>query len=283
MLGLLASLLAMQPTGGDLVVNLCNETPVTVAYTVSYTSGAGLDIQRGWFNVPPRDCLNGRIGATSGGLAYVHVRSGTFEWPASDSPGRLQAWCVPPASHESPARVPPCNSSTREASHIPVGLERSGRQYRLDYTVTCEGLGDDAGLCRSSRPGRDGFAQPVRELRVCNIRDVDVLVGELSGLPRSTATVANWHEIQAGQCRAVFRDMREPGSYYFLTPLADIQGGEFFSSSSEAYCVSLGEAGLPEDSARQATGPSCPVDSVPYILRTAEFGRMTSQFEITVN
>lgn len=274
--------LALQSGESDLVVDLCNETPVVVAYSVNFPAASGSEIQRGWFNVPPGDCLEGRIGATSGGQALIHVRSGSWVWPVEENGPRQSTRCVPPASHEMAARTPPCGNTMREVSHVRVGLEAYGRQYRLSYSVSCSDLGEDASLCRSARPDRDGFAQVVRETRLCNVTDKPVLVAELASPPRSSARVETWHRVEAGQCRAAFRDMRSPGQYYFLTPLIDIEGGELFAAGSDAFCVAPTE-GLPESDARRASGLSCPEGTLPYILRTAEFGRQTSLFEITVN
>lgn len=64
------------------VVELCNDTPARVTWSVTRPTGRTGRTQRGWFTAEPGQCLEGGIGDGVSGAALVHARSGNLVWPA---------------------------------------------------------------------------------------------------------------------------------------------------------------------------------------------------------
>lgn len=275
---LLASLfLIYQPSHnppGDAMVELCNDAPFRVGFSVTVPSAAGTPIQKGWFNVEPGACLEGRIGETAGGRALVHARSGTWTWPSPGETG--EALCVPPGSHEAPARTPPCDANRREARHARVEMSRVGRRYTVEYRVSCAAFGAEAGLCRESPQAPDGFARPVRELEVCNVTGAPRAVAVMEG-----GSVSRWTEIEAGACTIIERGYPDANRISLLTEMGlSAEEARFATSDADIYCAAPWQDTAPQP---VVTGQGCADWAVPMALRHADFGPSTSRFTVTMN
>lgn len=267
---------------GDAMVRLCNETHVRAGFSVTVPAASGSLIQKGWFNVEPGDCLEGRIGETAGGSALVHARSGTWSWPAANEAVSRRVLCVPPDSHQSVARTPDCPDYLREADHASVEMRRAGRRYTTDYTVSCDAFGAEAGLCRSSPAAGDGFARPVRELQACNVTSEPRLVAlagdATTGRP---GDVERWEELAAGACAILYRGFARTGRVQIFSPLpVEPDDVRHVGRDIVVYC---GEPGAGELSPRARPGTNCPDGTTAYALRTADYGPQTSRFSMSVN
>jgi uncharacterized membrane protein len=213
---LVASLiLNAQPAGAPapLVVELCNATPARVAYSIVYPGRAGVDRRRGWLTVEPGDCLEGAIGTTVGGRAYVHAMSGEFRWPGR---GSDRASCLPATAHDDPAVSPPCAGGTRQSAFQAVPIEARRRQYRLSYRVSCSGLSvSDQDWCRTGRRGAQGFAEAVRTLEVCNATSLDVRLAIAAEAPNGRdRQIKGWLPLGAGGCIDAWRGLTGEGVVY---------------------------------------------------------------------
>ncbi len=197
---------ALQP----LVVNLCNETPVRVAYSVVYPSGPRSERRRGWLTVEPGDCLSGAIGNSTGGTAFVHAMSGEYRWPAE---GADYSSCLPGNEHDSLAQSPPCSGATRETGFAEVSLSSLPGRYRMDHTVACSDLqGSDSSWCATGRRDRSGFAEPVRTFAVCNQTANTYRVALAAEAPGvSGRRVEGWTEIPSAECVEMWRGLTSEG------------------------------------------------------------------------
>ncbi len=207
---LVASLLSItQPAGPPepLVVELCNTTPSRVAFSVVYPGATVTHRRRGWLTVEPNDCLSGAIGTSVGGDAYVHAISGEYRWPADG--GDISS-CIPPNAHDSLAEAPACQQGLRETRFERVPLtDRRGR-YELSHSVSCADLiGSDIETCRTGRRDRDGFAEPVRTLEVCNFSTGAVEVATAAEARGGAGRqITGWTSIEGGgQCARVWRGL----------------------------------------------------------------------------
>lgn len=259
---------------GDAMVRLCNDAPFRAGFSVTLPTASGTRVQKGWFNVEPGECLEGRIGETGGGRALVHARSGTWTWPAPGEPG--EALCVPPGSHEGVAGAPPCTGGRREARHARVEMGRAARRYTVEYRISCAAFAADAGLCRRSPPAPDGFATPVRELEVCNVTG-----GARAVALMDAGSVARWTEIEAGACTVIERGFPAANRISLLTEMS-LTGDEaaLATSSADIYCAQAWQDDAP---ARVVPGRGCEARAIPMTLRHADFGPGTSRFTVTMN
>ena len=219
----LAALSAAQPAGaqGPLVVELCNQTSVRVAYSITYPAGVSAQRRRGWLTVAPGGCVNGSIGRSTGGTALVHAMSGAYAWPGARG---SEAVCVPASSHDDPARRPPCADGEREASAAAVAIASAGGRHTRSYTVACSDLdAPDAALCATGRTGPSGFAQLVRTLEVCNATRGATSAALAAQTPDGSWRVEGWRELKAGECVEVWRGLSTDQVAYLHAP--DIPAG----------------------------------------------------------
>lgn len=226
-----AILSASQPgrTVEPLVVQLCNDTPARVAYSVIYRGGDGSQRRRGWLTVEPRDCLEGGIGQTIGGPVHVHAMSGGYVWPGEI--GDRQA-CVPPSAHDDAARLTPCVGGEREAGFDTVVAEALRGRFRVRYRVSCEDLqGEDRALCALGRRARDGFAEPVLSFEVCNRTAGNIsLAVAAEHADRSGRDVVGWRGVEPGRCRDVWRGFTsERAVYVYAVGRGEVQAGAGFA------------------------------------------------------
>ena len=225
-----ASLSASQPGRSvePLVVQLCNDTPARVAYSVVYSGADGSQRRRGWLTVEPRECLEGGIGQTVGGLAHVHAISGGYVWPAGGGDRRA---CVPPNAHDDAARLAPCADGEREARFDTIATDALRGRFRMSYRVSCDDLqGEDRDLCALGRLAQDGFAEPVLSFEVCNRTAGSIsLAVAAEHSDRSGREVSGWRGVEAGQCRDVWRGFTsERAVYVHAVGRGEVQdGGDF--------------------------------------------------------
>lgn len=277
---LLLALALQQPSldpPGDAMVRLCNQTHVLVGFSIVAPSAGGSPVQKGWFNVEPGACLEGRIGETAGGTAHVHARSGTWTWPGPQEAVSRTRYCVAPGSHETVASRPPCAGSRREADFARVEMARAGRRYTISYTVSCAAFAAEAGLCRESPAARDGFALPVRELEICNVTSAPVPVGLLVPGERR---VERWVDIAAQACEIVFRGYPQTSAIEVVTPV-DIEDAMPVSTTATLVCAAPHAAEDARVTPRLAG--QCGPDRRAFALRSADYGPSTSRFSMTVN
>lgn len=213
-----ASALALnsQPAAGPpqpLVVNLCNDTPSRVAYSLLYPGRAMAERRRGWLAVEPGQCLDGAIGDTVGGQGYVHVMSGEYRFPTD---GGDTSACVPAQAHDSDATRPPCRAGEQTVSYERVAIERLRGRYQLSHRVSCTDFGaEDTRFCETGRRDRQGFAEAVRTLEVCNRTSASIRVTHAGeALAGDARPVAGWRTLAAGACADVWRGLTRSQRVY---------------------------------------------------------------------
>ncbi|MGJ3232991.1 MAG: DUF1036 domain-containing protein [Oceanicaulis sp.] len=271
---LLAALSAAFAAGASppmpTVVNLCNETPVNVAYMVARPTGRGLHTQRGWFTVAPGECLSGAIGDGRAGEAFVHARSGSFVWPP-EGPARQ---CVSEGGMSRAARTPPCDEAEREAPVASVAVFDRRNSYLIEHTARCRDLpAGAAALCESGLRAPDGFAELVRTLEICNtggspLRAIGA--GE-AGAPGSVVLSA-WTVLEAGACAPVWRGQTRSRTAYVRV---ESRGEAPWAEDDARLCVpAQGEAA----GRRAAPGAACAADDRALAFRAVEFGADVSTF-----
>jgi uncharacterized membrane protein len=210
-----SALLSSQPAGAlqPLVVNLCNETPARIAYSVVYPAGARAQRRRGWLTVEPGACLSGAIGNTTGGEAFVHAMSGEYRWPSGDA-GLLS--CLPANSHDSLASTPPCNTGERQVALQAVSMQALRGRYQLDHTAFCSDLpASDQRWCETGRRDAQGFAEAVRTLQVCNQTPHDVRLAVAGEAPSGAGRrVEGWTALASGRCVEAWRGLSRENAVY---------------------------------------------------------------------
>lgn len=260
-------------TPGDVLLNVCNDTSVTVATAAAYrTSPSENRTLRTWFLVQPGACLEGALNNVVGDDVDLHVMSGEFFWPAGEGD---VAHCVPAGSTTSLTSSPPCAGSNTERAfrRTPVdttGLRgRGGRNFgRVNWRVRCTDLNDvDAGLCTGAPRDAQGLAQPVRTLEVCNIgrRTASVAV---TGAPEgANVTVLARAEIARDECRDVYR------GYPFANTLLVADLGRTFRDQD-------GEVCLPEDgvAGEMPSGGRCGGDRQPSGFTIVSYRENVARF-----
>lgn len=252
---------AQAQTPRDVLLDVCNDTPVTVATAAAYrTSPADSRTLRTWFLVQPGACLEGALNNVVGDDVDLHVMSGEFFWPAGEGD---VAHCVPAGSTTSLASSPPCaGANTKRAfRRAPVGTTGlrgpGGRSYgRVSWRVRCMDLNvEDAGLCSGAPRNAQGLAQPVRTLEVCNIGRRPARVA-VTGAPEGpNVTVLARAELARDECRDVYR------GYPFANTLLVTEYGRTFGDQDGEVCLledgALGEmssGGRCGDDDRRASG-----------------------------
>lgn len=224
-------------TPRDVLLDVCNESPVTVATAAAYrTSPADSRTLRTWFLVQPGTCLEGALNNVVGDDVDLHVMSGEFFWPAGEGD---VAHCVPAGSTTSLVSSPPCAGANTDRAFRRVPIETTGlrgpggRNYgRVNWRVRCGDLDlIDAGLCSGAPRNAQGLAQPVRTLEVCNIgrRTASVAV---TGAPEGpNVTVLARAELGRDECRNVYR------GYPFANTLLVADVGRTFRDQDGEVCL----------------------------------------------
>ncbi|MEQ8404650.1 MAG: DUF1036 domain-containing protein [Oceanicaulis sp.] len=252
------------------VVNLCNETPATVAFMVARPTGRGLHTQRGWFNVAPGECLAGGIGDGRGGEALVHARSGSFSWPSQSA---IQH-CVSEGGMDRMARSAPCAEPERAAPVREVRVEDRRSSYLIEHTVRCRDLpADEAVMCEAGQRERDGFAALVRTLEVCNTGPTPLRAlgaGE-AGAPGSVA-LSRWAALEPESCAPVWRGQTRARVAYVRVESA---GESPWADDDARFCVP--ESGEPEGR-RVADSAACGPGERLLAFRAVNFGPGVSKF-----
>ena len=274
-----SALSTVQPAGAmqPLVVNLCNETPTRVAYSVVYPSGPTSRRRRGWLTVEPGQCLSGAIGNTTGGEALVHAMSGEYRWPSGE--GDAQS-CLPGNAHDSAAVAPPCPDGTRATSFETTSLAALRGRYELNHTISCDQLGrGDRNWCETGRTDGLGFAEAIRSLEVCNFSLEAVVVataGEDASTPRYR--VQGWTPLEAGQCADVWRGLTRQNVVYVHGA-----GSMPFEATANAreFCVS--QQGDFDRVASVDGDASCSDGERLATFRAVEFGRNVSRMSLDLD
>lgn len=211
-----------QPAGASqpLVVELCNDTPARVAYSISYPAGARSRRQRGWLTVEPGQCLEGSIGNTTGGTAHVHAMSGSYRWPRRET-GALV--CAPANSHDGIAQTPPCSAPQREVAASPIEIRPSRQHYTLEARVRCQDLSaEDAMLCETGLTDDLGFAELVRSVEACNYTDDVVPVAVVGQTANRAWEVSGWFDVAGGECSQVWRGHSSQALAYIHAPIMSL-------------------------------------------------------------
>jgi len=270
--------LSGQPVGAPapLVAELCNDTPVRVAFTVSYPAGARSERRRGWLVVEPGACSGGSIGQTTGGTAHVHAMSGGYGWP-SDTGGEQR--CAPPSSHDDIAAQPPCRSGERAFPVAPAPLENRGTHHRLEVRVACADLaGADRALCETGRRDGQGFAERVRTLEICN-RDRSAVAMAVAGEALDgSVEVEGWIGIEPGQCRTAWRGLSAQGVVYAHTRGS---GQAVGAEGYPRFCVSPDE-GFSRVAASPQGEAACPQGLQSRAFRPVRFGANVSLMSLDI-
>ncbi|MEQ8433088.1 MAG: DUF1036 domain-containing protein [Oceanicaulis sp.] len=259
-------------------VNLCNETPVTVAFAVTRPAAPGVTTQRGWFNVEPGACLSGAIGTGRGGVASVHARSGSFFWPgdSGDGSGGTRQ-CVAAGAMDRPARTPPCAEFEREAVFAPVPVAAQGRRYLIEHTVRCRDLdAPDAALCASGERDAQGFAALVRRIEACNARSAPMRVAVAADRQDGAWRVEGWDSLAPDSCAIVWRGRPSSGSVFVR---AEFDGDERDGALEDiAFCTPAGQSRFSAPAAPGAQ--SCPDGAAALDYRPVMFGPNTEQVTV---
>ncbi|MGX6646533.1 DUF1036 domain-containing protein [Maricaulaceae bacterium MS644] len=259
-------------------VNLCNATPVTVAFAVTRPAAPGVTTQRGWFNVEPGACLSGAIGTGRGGVAGVHALSGSFYWPGDggDGDGGTRQ-CVAAGAMDRPTRTAPCAASEREAVFAPVPIETAGRGYLIEHTVRCRDLSaPDAALCELGERDAQGFAALVRRIEACNGRSAPMRVAVAADGRDGGWRVDGWDSLAPDSCAVVWRGSPSSGTVFVR---AEFDGDERDGTMDDiAFCTPAGEGRF---SATATPGAqSCPDGWQPLGYRPVMFGPNTEQVTV---
>jgi uncharacterized membrane protein len=270
--------LAAQPSGAamPLVAELCNSTPVRVAFTVNFPAGARSERRRGWLVVEPGACSGGSIGQTTGGTALIHAMSGGLGWP---SEGAGEQRCAPASSHESIAARPPCHDGERSFAVASVPLEDRGNHYRLDHTVSCADLSAaERPFCTAGRTDAQGFAERIRSLEICN-RDSGALAIAVAGETLDGAVrVEGWRGLEPCQCSTVWRGLTRDGVVYAHTRGSGEAVGAW---TYPHFCVSA-EGAFEREAAAPAGEAQCPDGLEARPFRPVEFGPNVSRMTLDV-
>lgn len=199
----------------SVLMRLCNDTGFDAGVMAAFQTGASTNrTLQGWFLVPAGTCIEGGLDGVAGSQIGLHAFSGEWRWPEFDLG---QSWCVPANGGRRPgATTPPCNAGEQPARFEPTAI----RRYRagwgvVDYRFSCDAFaGDDRAWCQTTPQARDGMAEPVRELEVCNC---DQITGRYS-LAHDEAGgrfhVEGWRDIAAGACETVYRGFPADGQVY---------------------------------------------------------------------
>ncbi|MCR9130349.1 MAG: DUF1036 domain-containing protein [Alphaproteobacteria bacterium] len=216
------------------VVELCNDTPARVTWSVTRPTGRSGRTQRGWFTVEPGQCREGGIGDGAGGTALVHARSGNLVWPAFGG----EPMCVPAETHQRAARTPDaCLPGDRAEAHERVAVDSDSRRHLIRHRVTCRQLGaQDGAICESGLRDSEGFLERVRTLEVCNHggEPFDLAIAGESRDGRAWR-VEGWREVPAQTCEDVWRG--QAGSGLVHVRARDRDGKPVWDRDDARFCV----------------------------------------------
>lgn len=254
-------------------VNLCNETPVTVAFAVTRPTAPGVTTQRGWFNVEPGACLSGAIGTGSGGVAGVHARSGSFDWPGEG--GTRQ--CVAAGAMDRPARTPPCTASEREAVFAAAPIEAQGRRYLIEHTVRCGDISaSDAAFCERGARDAQGFAALVRRIEACNPGPGPMRVAVAADRLGGAWRVDGWESVAPDSCAVVWRGQPSSGTVFVRAEFGDQERDGTLDDI--AFCTPAGEDSFAATATPAAQ--TCPDGANALDYRPVLFGPNTEQVTV---
>lgn len=234
---LVAPVAAQAQAPRDVLLNVCNDTSITVAAASAYrTSPADSRTLRSWFLIQPGACLEGALNNIVGDDVDLHVMSGEFFWPAGAGDA---SYCVPAGSTTSMASSPPCTgANTPRAFHRATvettSLRGSGGRYlgRANWRIRCEDLDlVDAGLCVGAPRDAQGLAQPVRTLEVCNIGRRAAKVAVTGAPDGANVSVLARAELARDECREVYR------GYPFANTLLVADFNRTFSDQDGQVCL----------------------------------------------
>jgi hypothetical protein len=275
MLTLLLAAAALQ--AADLELELCNDAPFTVSFSVRHEAEPGRPTQRGWFAAEPGRCVSGYIGRTYSAEALVHARSGTWQWPDASWDGGARV-CLPVATHDQMGFEPPCSDDEREARAERVRLERENGRAVLRHRVSCAGQGDEAGLCEDSPRGPDGFSEPLRILEVCNRTGGPARVAAAEPMG-SGGQLSEVRDLNSGQCADIYRGFPRDGRV--LHPAVAGEGA--LTGGRDPVVLCLPDAGEPgRELYGPAMGDTCRPGERPARFTATEFAEGVSRFTLTL-
>lgn len=223
--GFLAFLAAPAQAQGprDVLLNVCNNTPVSVATAAAYrTSASEMRTLRAWFQIEPGQCLQGAINGVTGSNVDLHVMSGSFRWPVH---GGSQTYCVPASSTFAQATGEPCPTGQEARLFRRLTIESS--QYRgvgqVNWSINCTDLDPaEAPHCAAAPRDPQGLAQPLNVLETCNNGTDARRAGVFAMSAAGGFSESAWTTIQPGACEVIYRGFPPAGRVW----LVNVRNGE---------------------------------------------------------
>jgi len=200
----------------SVLLRLCNDTGFDAGVMAAFQAGPSTSrTLQGWFLVPAGECIEGGLDGVAGSQMGLHAFSGAWRWPEFDLG---QIWCVPANGGRRPgATTPPCSVGEQAARFEPVAINRFRAGWGVvDYRFGCEDFFwvADRTLCRETPLARDGMAEPVRELEVCNYDQITGRYALAHDEAGGRFHVEGWRDIAAGACEIVYRGFPADGQVY---------------------------------------------------------------------
>ena len=258
------------------VVELCNDTPARVTWSVTRPTGRAGRTQRGWFTVEPGQCREGGIGDGVSGAAFVHARSGNLVWPAVGG----EDLCVPVETHQRAARTAgSCLPGDRTEAHARVAVDSSSRRHVIRHRVSCRQLGaEDGAICESGRRDSDGFLERVRTLEVCNhgAAPLDLAVAGETRDGRAWR-VEGWRAIPERACTEVWRGQTSSGRVHVRARDAD--GKPVWDRDDTRICIDA-QADFMRIAESDFESGCAAADEAPAGFRTVRFQPGVSRFTL---
>lgn len=274
----LASAQAPRP----IVIEACNDMPFAIGIAAAYRNmPSGDPVLRAWYEVPAHDCLEGGLGEMVGDHLYLAVVSGEWRWPRAGNVDRQ--FCTPEGSFFGRARPGDClgDEQLTGFEQVPIHPFRSG-WGRVEIRYACSDLAEaDQALCEQTRPGRDGMAEPVRSLQVCNGWDEDAEIAVGASSDFVDFEVSGWQIIPAISCRTVWRGFPAGGEVWFATRAA--RDGHVPYADDGRLCVASATFSASGARGSLLNAGQCPADAPEAVhAQRVRFQEFVAQYQANV-